>query len=232
MVNLAIGRPPFATWTETARVPINAAILDIGAGSGELVSQMTEAGFTRVSGLEPNIPNDVHLPNGPVIRRGTLSDVTETYDFVMANHSFEHMPDQLAQLRHMHRILISSGIALIRIPVVGTFAWERYGANWVQLDAPRHLALHTEKSIAILAHRAGFVVERVVFDSTAFQFWGSDLYEKDLPLTKSVDMSRPRPPVSRSDVKRMNRKASDLNAISQGDQAAFYLRKVATSEFA
>jgi SAM-dependent methyltransferase len=226
IVNSMIGRPEFVAWTESAELPIGAAILDVGAGAGELVSQMTDAGFTRVTGIDPNILKDIHLANGAVVRRATLSQVSDSYDFVMANHSFEHMEDQRRQLDQMYRVLNGGGLALIRMPVVGTFAWRAYGHNWVQLDAPRHLSLHTEKSMEILATSAGFSVEKVVFDSTAFQFWGSDLYKNDIALIESVTLTRPRPPVPRNLLNQMKRQAATLNAERQGDQAAFYLRKV------
>ena len=62
---------------------------------------------------------------------------------------------------------------VIRIPIAGTHAWQTYGVDWVQLDAPRHLFLHTEDGMRSLAAGAGLQVTAVVHDSTAMQFWGS-----------------------------------------------------------
>jgi hypothetical protein len=57
----------------------------------------------------------------------------------------------------------------------------------VQLDAPRHLFLHTRKSFGLLAARAGLQIEKWFCDSTSFQFWGSELYQRKLPFFKGSE---------------------------------------------
>jgi hypothetical protein len=39
------------------------------------------------------------------------------------------------------------------------------------------------KSLRLLAEKAGFIVERVIYDSESFQFWASEQYIKNIPLT-------------------------------------------------
>lgn len=56
------------------------------------------------------------------------------------------------------------------------------GANWSDLDAPRHLYLHSHKSIRLLAEAAGPHVEDLWGDSNPFQFWASEQYAADIPL--------------------------------------------------
>lgn len=55
----------------------------------------------------------------------------------MFHHSFEHIADPFETLCSVRRLL-SSGTCLIRIPIVDSWAWENYGVNWIQIDAPRH----------------------------------------------------------------------------------------------
>jgi hypothetical protein len=45
----------------------------------------------------------------------------------------------------------------------------------VQLDCPRHLAIHTSRSMEQAAGLAGLTIAKTVYDSSAFQFWGSEL---------------------------------------------------------
>jgi hypothetical protein len=109
---------------------------------------------------------------------------------------------------------------VIRIPVASGWAWTHYGKDWVQLDAPRHLFLHTPRSIELLAHSAGLILENIRFDSTHFQFSGSEGYQKGILLK---DQHSPNP----LKLLRMKFQAAALNRKGLGDQAAFLLRKPA-----
>ena len=228
LVTKLIGPPQYAGWTSELGITTDSRILDIGAGTGERVIEMIGAGFTAVSGMEPFIDSDIHLQNGGVIFKSTLADLQGEWDLVMSHHSFEHMPDPLLALGNMRRLLRPGGVAMIRIPLAGTYAWRRYRTKSVQFDAPRHLTLHTERSISILAQRVGFSVERVAFDGTAFQFWGSEMYLRDVPLVKAKGFARRHAmaPANQWVMKRYKSRASQLNRSGQGDQAAFYLRKM------
>ena len=44
---------------------------------------------------------------------------------------------------------------MIRIPVMGTKAWNIYRENWFSLDAPRHLHIQTLESMEILSSKTG-----------------------------------------------------------------------------
>jgi len=224
----AFGPPEYASWAHTAQVEAGARILDVGAGTGERVFHMTNAGFARVVGLDPHIDADLKFQNGAAVHKASLAEFDGTWDLVMSHHSFEHMPDPLQALGHMRRLLASKGVALLRVPVAGTYAWNTYKTKWVQLDAPRHLTLHTRESITALAGRVGFEVENVAYDSTAFQFWGSELYQRDVPLVARSAYAKQHniAPANKSEMRMYKERAAQLNRSQQGDQAAFYLRKI------
>src|SRR3989304_5704603 len=95
---------------------------------------------------------------------------------------FEHMDDPRSTLLHIARLLRPGHILLISLPLAGKYAWRKYESYWAQLDAPRHLFLHTEETIRLLARETGFTVREVHYDSTAFQFWGSEQYRRQIPL--------------------------------------------------
>jgi SAM-dependent methyltransferase len=137
----------------------------------------------------------------------------------MFHHSLEHMPDQEKVLRQAAKLLRPGGVCLVRIPVFPSFAWDRYRENWVQLDAPRHLFVHSRKSLGIIAKQAGLEIERVDFDSTEFQFTGSELYSRGLALS---ELERA---FSRRECRAFRRQARQLNRDERGDQAVFFLRK-------
>ena len=102
----------------------------------------------------------------------------------MFHHSLEHVDDPEAALSLCRKRLEPQGRVLVRIPVPH-YAWRRYRDRWVQLDAPRHLHLMSERGFTQLVQRAGLVVAKVFYDSTPFQFWGSEAYIRD-QLLKDV----------------------------------------------
>jgi len=51
----------------------------------------------------------------------------------------------------------------------------------VQLDPPRHFYVHSIESIEILGNQSGLSLYKVIYDSTSFQFWGSEQYRHDIP---------------------------------------------------
>ena len=206
-------------------VPRDAAILDVGCGDGVLLRRLAAVGFSRLHGVDPFVPATARSPDGVTVFKARLEAFDGRYDVVMLHHSLEHMEDPLAAMSAIRRLLSSGGTAIVRTPVADSTAWRLYGADWVQLDAPRHLFVHSRQSVSNLAERAGLEVSSVVYDSTAFQFWGSELYRSGVPLYADRPGGRlPGRRMSRSQMRRYEREARELNERQLGDQACFYLR--------
>jgi hypothetical protein len=211
-------------------VSAGSKILDVGCGAGELLHQMAADGFTNLTGIDAFIHDET--TDGPVkIQKKTIADVTDRYDFIMLNHSFEHMAEPLDELSRLFELLQDEGRLLIRIPIMGSYAWRRYSVNWVQLDAPRHLFVHTPESLRILAKAAGFQVLRTRYDSTDFQFWGSEQCERGIPLwsARSYAVNPRESGFSHDDIRRFERQAAVLNARGDGDSACFLLARNAAA---
>ena len=225
------GTPMIASWARYAGIGFNDAILDVGSGAGQHLLDMADAGFTNLTGIDPFIDEDIFYPNGPTIYKKELKDLDETYAFVMLHHAFEHMPHPEEALFQIHRVLAPGRIALIRIPVAGTYAWKTYTTDWVQLDAPRHLFLHTVKSMQVLAEKTGFEVQDVIFDSNALQFWGSEQYQQDIPYRsdRSYRENPDQAVFSIHDIQRFEKRSQQLNEQNDGDQACFYLKRTGSS---
>ncbi len=209
-----------------------ARILDVGCGAGALLHALQAGGFRNLLGVDPFAEANSAGNAAVEIRKQSISEVDGIFDVVMFHHSFEHLWEPADALSETFRLLDNDGCCVIRIPVVPSYVWERYGVNWVQLDAPRHFYLHSMKSMHRLALAAGFEIERVVFDSTAFQFWGSEQYEKGIPLQdeRSFFVNPFRSSFSIPQILGFARKASALNRSEAGDQASFYLKKSRKSE--
>ena len=221
------GVPEIFSWIAISGVQFDDPVLDVGSGGGEILREMENAGFRRLVGIDPYLSEERNAGPGPRLLRRTIEEMDGEFSLVMMHHSFEHMPDAVDAFRNAARLLKPGGMLLVRIPVADSNAFRRYGADWVQLDAPRHLFLHTRRSVEILAAASGLALERVVHDSGAFQFWGSEQYRRGIPLrSRSSYLESPRRSVfSRAEIRQFERQAAELNARGEGDQAAFYLRK-------
>jgi len=204
----------------------NARILDVGSGAGHLLYHLMGLGFRNLQGVDPFITRDVQIPGGPVIHKAEIAAIKGEFDVIVMNHSLEHMPKPHAVFHELERLLAPDGWLVIRTPVATGAVWKRYGVDWVQLDAPRHRFIHTPRSIGVLAQGADLSVESVVYDSTEFQFWGSEQYRLDIPLedARSYKRSPSSSPFSVSQIADFARWARDMNRSGEGDQACFYLR--------
>lgn len=190
-------------------------ILDVGGGNGKQAKELRHAGFPRSLCIDPFTSRESEY-----CRKITLSEVEGTWDRIMFHHSFEHIEDQLGTLVEVRKKLSSRGVCMIRVPVA-TWAWRHYGVDWVQLDAPRHMCIHTPASMRMAAQLAGLSVREIKHDSGALQFWGSELYRRDIPLIEGErNLSK------YFDAKTMKKYAAvsrALNASGEGDQAAFII---------
>ena len=203
------------------------SILDVGCGNGALLHSLKEIGFKTLQGADPFIESEIIYPNGLKIAKQSIHEVKGKWDVIMLHHSFEHMSDPAETLRSIERLLSPTGCCLIRIPTASSFAWQHYSTNWVQLDAPRHFFLHSLESMDLLVKQSGLYIDKVVFDSNSFQFWGSEQYIKDIPLfdTKSYAVNKNGSVFSNSEIKTFEEKARELNKNKQGDSGAFFIRK-------
>lgn len=204
----------------------SSAVLDVGSGAGSTLLLLRRFGFRDLTGVDPFLNSDILYEGGVRVMKGEARDLRRQFDLVLANHSLEHTPDPLASLRDMNRLLKVNRYAIVRLPIVAR-AWHLYKTDWVQLDAPRHLFLFKPATFRALAEDAGFAVEEVRFDSTAFQFWGSEQYARDIPLAdpRSYFVDPTASPFAPEEIAAWEAKAARWNARGEGDQAIFYLRR-------
>lgn len=201
----------------------NDVILDVGCGSGWLLYTLRELGYKNVLGVDPYLKCTIEYDNGLIVRKTSLQNWhAQQCDLVMFHHSFEHSLCPRDDLAAAFRLLRKGGVCLIRIPVASSWAWRHYQTNWVQFDAPRHIHLHTLKSIEFMAKEIGFCLDEVVYDSSAFQIWGSEQYVNNISLKESQFQ-----PVlfNKQDLEEFQQRAEQLNSEGLGDQAVFYLIK-------
>ncbi|MDR2012876.1 MAG: class I SAM-dependent methyltransferase [Rhodanobacter sp.] len=210
-------------------------ILDVGCGRGELLQALQSAGFTRLSGVDPFVADDLDLGGGVKIRRAQLSDVIslivngdrEPFDVVMFHHSLEHIDDAAGALRAAYTALRPDGDCIVRIPTVSSYAWRHYGINWCGFSPPCHFMLHSRDSIVLLAERCGFKVTNITDDADTFQFWGSEQCQRRIPLMRQGILTPMPGQFTASELRGFERRAAELNRQHDGDQIIVYLKRPA-----
>jgi SAM-dependent methyltransferase len=213
-------------WFRQAGLSLDSRILDVGCGAGGLLLKLQREGFRSLLGADPFIQAGIDYGNGVKILKRGVEELEGQYDFVMLHHSFEHMPDPAMALKSLSRLLAPGGTLLLRIPVADSYARRHYGLDWMAWDAPRHLYLHTQKSMTLLAAGAGMQIASVVHDSSGQQFSSSELYIRGVPY---VEHGKYRPgnrpdAFSQDEWDGFQAMAAELNRKGDGDTACFYLK--------
>jgi len=204
-----------------AHVPVrkDMRILDVGCGRGQLLSILHRAGFSHLFGVDPFLSEDIEVLPGLYVRRLSLEQIQEQFDLIMLHHVVEHVESGRRTLQACRQRLAPHGKILLRFPTPESDAWEQYRENWVQIDAPRHLFLYTRASLQLIAEQSGLKIEKWVCDSSAFQFWGSELYRKGLSLYDGNGIAiNPEKHFAKAEMKAFDKKSKITNVHQRGDQ--------------
>lgn len=219
----------FGFWTKfqaigRTHVTKRSKILDVGSGSGSVVYAMGCIGFRNVKGIDPFIDDAIHYENGvSVLKEDLTSHDSNDYDLIMMHHSFEHMANPHEVFENIPKKLASNGVCLIRIPTISSSLFEKYGANWVGIDAPRHLFIHSKESIEHLAKMNNLKIDSIVYDSTPFQFWGSELYNRRIALQNAYPLKGH---FTKKEMNEFRTMSKELNEKQQGGRFCVYLSKL------
>lgn len=141
----------------------NLRILDIGCGTGANLEMLN-----RFGGAEGVDVSDDALDfcerKGLTVRKGLAESLPyedETFDITTALDVVEHLDDDVAGLKEMHRVTKTGGRSLIFVPA---FMW-----LWgVQDDVSNHRIRYTKRQIVERLEKAGYTVERATYANFTF----------------------------------------------------------------
>ena len=208
-------------------IGFDARVLDIGCGQGAILRGMLAAGFTDLTGVDPFTSQDVTISDSLRIYRAQATVLAgRKFDFILLNHSLEHMPDQFQAMSTIRELLDSRGSCLIRIPISRSEPYETYKDNWVELDPPRHIVIHSIHSLKSLAAQCGLEVVNVRCDSDILSYYGSELYRRGISLADphSGRWRNPAKYFTAAEIKDFEARAAAANRNMRGGRAAFVLK--------
>lgn len=208
----------------TANQVIETRVLDVGCGSGKWLLEKYAQGHVNLQGCDPFIEDDIFYEPCIAIKKCTIHEMQGEFDLIRLSDSFEHMEDPYETLLSIKRLLSREGMCLISIPVFPNAAYEICGVNWYEWDAPRHLFLHSRKSMEYLCTKAGLRIVDVQYNARDLQFISSLLYQRGIPYVNHTDE------VITANFTSEERKQFDeytrvLNENGYGDHAVFAIMK-------
>lgn len=137
-------------------------LLDIGCGTGEFLREMEKHGWS-VAGLEKDEKAAEFAQKQYGLKVTTLEFSQMPYsensfDVVTLWHVLEHLYNPLQILRELRTRLKDSGVLVIAMPNINSFDARFYKANWVALDAPRHVQHFVPASLQAFCSASGFEI--------------------------------------------------------------------------
>ncbi len=202
-------------------------ILDVGCGAGAFCCDLVRRGFRRVEGCDPFLENEFHYDNGVVLHNCSVHEMPgeEIFDQIFLNDSFEHVTDPNEVMDSLYRLLKPNGFLVLRLPVYPNIAYDMFGTDWFQMDAPRHIVLYSRSGLKDLALRHGLVVTEEEDDSGDAQILRSFLYTKGIPFFEQT-MEKAGQYFSETDLEQINKTIEIAKKNKYGDHATFMLGKL------
>lgn len=163
-------------------------ILDVGCGSGAWLVEKAEQGWGNLFGCDPYIEKNIEYGNRVHIRKCSIHEIEGdgTFDKIRMVDSFEHMEEPLEVLKKVRCLLKPGGQLELGSPVFPNIIFEKYGPHWYQLDAPRHIFIHSKKSMQYLLEQSGFSKMKISYDSDENQIVRSFLYQYGISFQEQI----------------------------------------------
>jgi len=205
----------------------DARFLDIGCGhSSAWLNALSVMGFKNLFGIDPYIGKDKKHGKVKILKKD-LIDLEGEFDLITMHHSLEHISDQKLTISLASKLLSKNGTLIIRIPTVSSYVWEKYKEKWVEMDAPRHLYLHSKTSIELLIKQADLEIFREIPEAIDFEFYGSEQYKRNIHLTDSQShwLTRDNLLFSEEELSDFNKMADEVNRKNEAGRICLFIRK-------
>ncbi|MFN3649141.1 MAG: class I SAM-dependent methyltransferase [Armatimonadota bacterium] len=154
-------------------------LLDVGSGDGRFLLAARQAGFACEGvDISPELAADAQRASGVPVHVGALPELrlpAESFDVVNLDLVLMYVPDPLALMQEIARLLAPGGICRVREFLNDSLNARMHGPRW-WFYADTTLRAYSRKSMSALARRSGLVTARVFRGTDATrETWRSQL---------------------------------------------------------
>jgi SAM-dependent methyltransferase len=139
----------------------NSAFLDIGCSTGRALRLAETLGFKAIGLDYSKWATEYCSKLGFETRQGTLLGQWiegELFDTIHCSHTIEHVPDPVAYLQEISRLLIRGGHLMIAFPNYNSIPRIVMGADWPVWCLDSHLWQFTSGQLLRLLKQQGFTI--------------------------------------------------------------------------
>lgn len=134
--------------------------LEVGFGHGGYLAAARELGF-EVLGLDTSPHNVAQVSSrfGVPVRQATLEQAAlpdAGFDTALLSHVIEHLPDPVATLRELARVLVPGGTLILITPNAACYLERLVGGRWPMYRPADHVRMFTPPSLRLALEKAGF----------------------------------------------------------------------------
>jgi SAM-dependent methyltransferase len=137
-------------------------VLEFGAGDGAFLRQFRQAGrLVDAVEIDDGLRNGLADVGGRIF--GNIRDAPDhSYDFIYSINVLEHIPELVAEIRELKRVLRPGGVLFVFVPA--------FKVLWTSLDTEvGHVTRFTRWSLVSALREGGFGVRSVTyFDALGF----------------------------------------------------------------
>jgi SAM-dependent methyltransferase len=159
----------YSTATRDPELPTQIRMLDFGCGAGEYLLRARKKGWSAF-GVENNArAREVAARHGLDVRPTLLGAdgfKPESFDYLRANHSLEHVLNPAETLADMWTALKPGGRLFIGVPTASSENARLFGASWWHVTAPLHTFIPSSAGLRGLVEAAGFRVDAMSTNGT------------------------------------------------------------------
>ena len=147
-----------------------ARLLDVGAAYGFAVSEAQRAGW-RACGIEISTAASQRAqaaaPGAVVVAHAARTPFPDaSFEAITLWDVLEHLPDPLAALSELTRVLAPGGVLALSTGDVGSLVARISGSRWHLYTLPEHLFFYSRASLRRLVESHGLSVQRMRADAS------------------------------------------------------------------
>ncbi len=212
----------------------NASIVDIGCGSGALLTLLYDIGYKNCIGIDQFLKKDIYYPSGLKILKKDFFSLGGQFDIMMFHHVFEHFSDLKSVLKNINNLLSKDGVCIIRMPDVESFSFFRYKNNWFSIHAPFHVSLPSKIGMKELVKNTGLEIKEIQGEQLIEFFFYSKGHELGVcdydnygnrKFIEKYGLNKIPPLHIKNDIKIAKQRLKQVKKYNLCDWSVYYLKK-------